>query len=262
MKRNLQLFLQFVRVNWMGEMEFRFNLLIWSVINVFWSASFILMINLIYANVNSIAGWDKTQATVLVIIQNIFVGIIWFFVIPSLRDLSHKIRKGELDFMLTKPVDASFVLSVHKQEFDSYVRVVTLIVALCLYLARNSFSISPLSIVAFAVAFVSGLVIIYSLFFLLTTTNFWFIGIFNFDHLFMNAMDIATFPSQMFSGATNLIFVYLIPTLFIATLPTQILLGQISPVAALIPVAVAVVFYYLSQKFWNFALRHYSSASS
>jgi ABC-2 type transport system permease protein len=49
---------------------------------------------------------------------------------------------------------------------------------------------------------------------------------------------------------------------FVATFPVQVLLGKAGFELVFVGLATAVIFLFLASRFWNFALRHYSSASS
>lgn len=245
----------------MGEMEFRFNLVIWSVVNIFWAAIFIFMINIIYGHVNSLAGWSKQEATVLVMVQSLFISFLWAFVLPNLKELSNLIRTGGLDFLLLKPLNLRFLTSVKVQEFDMYLRALVLVVVLSIYVPPL-FHPTLTSALNFTALLILGVIIFYNVFFMFATTNFWLINIFNIDHLYSAITDIATFPSGIFTGLLKITFVYLLPTIFIATIPTQALLGKTGLESVLIALGVAIVTYFVSHKFWNFALRHYSSASS
>tara|TARA_A100001035_G_scaffold271666_1_gene260074 strand:- start:748 stop:915 length:168 start_codon:yes stop_codon:yes gene_type:complete len=53
-----------------------------------------------------------------------------------------------------------------------------------------------------------------------------------------------------------------IPIAFITTIPSEVFLGVSDLWKILLEIIVAIVFLFTSRKFWLFALRFYSSASS
>jgi ABC-2 type transport system permease protein len=55
---------------------------------------------------------------------------------------------------------------------------------------------------------------------------------------------------------------FIIPVAFVTTFPASALLGRLDSTTAWIGVLFAIVFFIASNRFWNFAIKHYSSASS
>ena len=66
----------------------------------------------------------------------------------------------------------------------------------------------------------------------------------------------------MGSGVFVIIFSVFIPIAFITTIPSEVFLGLAQLWKILLEVIVAIVFLITSRKFWLFALKFYTSASS
>lgn len=246
----------------MGSLEFRANFLLWSVINVFWAFFSVLFINLIFSQVTSIAGWSRDNALILAGIQAAFVAALWVFILPGVTEFSGVINGGYFDFLLLKPINTRFLISFRKLEFDNLPRFLVS-VAMVIYLSQNSIgTITIPSTLYSIILFLMGLFIFYNFFFIIGTTNFWFIKIFNLENLFDSIMETGKFPSGIFTGLSKLVLIYLIPTVFIATFPTQALLGTRGVDLVGVGIIFSCVLFFISHKFWHFALRHYSSASS
>jgi ABC-2 type transport system permease protein len=69
-------------------------------------------------------------------------------------------------------------------------------------------------------------------------------------------------PPTIFKEKVKVVLCYLVPTVFIAAIPTRVLLGDPILPSLLLSTVVAIITFVISQMFWNFALRYYSSASS
>ena len=70
------------------------------------------------------------------------------------------------------------------------------------------------------------------------------------------------FPMDSFSFSLRIFFSTVIPITFITTIPSEVLLG-LSPVWKIIlEVLVSMTFLIFSRRFWKFALKFYTSASS
>lgn len=118
------------------------------------------------------------------------------------------------------------------------------------------------NLVIFFVTFLCGIAIIYSLFFMITTTNFWFINLFNLEFFLESISDVGKIPTFVFKGLARLFFFYIFPVVFIATYPTMALLGKLRLADLGIMVITSGVFIVVSQLFWRYALSRYQSASS
>ena len=68
--------------------------------------------------------------------------------------------------------------------------------------------------------------------------------------------------SDSFSFSLRIFFSIFIPIAFITTIPSEVFLGLSQTWKILLEIMVTSVFLYTSRKFWLFALKFYSSASS
>ncbi|MBI4359120.1 MAG: ABC-2 family transporter protein [Candidatus Nealsonbacteria bacterium] len=260
--RYLSLYFHFFRVSLMAALEYRFNLLVWTFLNLFWTLLSFVGIELLFGQVSSIAGWPKQEIFLLLIIWTIFHDFLSIFIRPSLRQISHLIRHGKFDFLLLKPVSLRFLSSVQDFGIDSVSRFCLTSVILVFFLRQMGIEPSLLLWLDFTLLFLSGAIIFYSFFFALAGLNFWFINLFNLDDLHSRLIDAGRFPIDIFRGRAKTFFTYLLPIAFIAFFPAQILLGRIGSEWVVYGAVMASVFFIASQLFWSLALRSYSSASS
>jgi len=262
MKRYLSLYFHFWRNCLMRDLEFRFNAVVWTVMNFIWFGLVLVSLELIFGQVETIAGWTKDEVLLLACIQALFHDFLWTFVLDNLGHFSDLIRQGNFDFVLLKPVRPRFLVSTRYFESDHYVRILALFYLIPKYLGRLGVQPAIFSLLSFGLLFVLGIFIFYNLFFIFTTTNFWFINLFNLNDLFDQVIDLGRYPVHIFKGGAKLFFVYIVPVAFIATFPVQALLGKIGLEMVIVAVLMSLVMFGVSQWFWQYALRHYQSASS
>lgn len=246
----------------MRDLEFRFNVLIWTgmgFLNLFLTVVFV---ELVFGQVNSIAGWSKDQVLLLVVIQAIFTSFLWFFILPNLNSFSRYIRRGELDFVLLKPMNPRFFVSTRYLSFNNFARIFACAFIVFILLSRLGVQPTVFAWLLFLALFFLGIFIFYSLFFLMIVTNFWLINVFNFQSLFDQITETGRLPVYIFQGGLRLFFIYIVPVGFIATFPTQALLGQVGLEKLWLALFLAATIFLLSEWFWRFALKHYQSASS
>ncbi len=246
----------------MSMMEYRVSYSIWAIMGTVWAMFFVFSASLILGQVNSIAGWSKNEILILTATETIFVGILWLFIFPNLIDFSELIRNGSLDLLLTKPLNKRFLVSVKRFQLENLIRITLLTAYIFFLCSSNHITINFINVMSFTGLIFLGLAIFYNIFFSITLLNIWFINIFNLEDFFHNILDMGRFPSQIYQGFIAQIFIFVIPVGYIATFPVQVLLGKFDPQNFIYAGLFVIITSIFSQWFWNFALKHYSSASS
>ncbi len=262
MSKYLKIFISFAKNCFMGEMEFRVNFLAWIFINIFWVFISIVIVDLFYGQVDTIAGWTKNETLVLVSFFNIFIGLMWIFFLPNIVHFHRLTKTGEFDFVLLKPVDSRFWVSTRTIEFDSIPRTFLSIGMVIFYFQTLGIATNPIFVINSIFVALASLLIFYNLYFMLMTTNFWFINLFNIENIVDSFNDMGRYPVQIFQGALRVVFFYIIPLGFIATFPAEVLMGRNIGFINILMVILLVTTFTISQWFWNFAIKRYSSASS
>jgi ABC-2 type transport system permease protein len=114
----------------------------------------------------------------------------------------------------------------------------------------------------FVVMILSGAVITYSLWLIMVSFAFWFVKIDNITELFYAFYEAGRYPVTIYRGVVRALLTFVIPIAFVTTFPASALLGRIDQTTTLIGFAFAIGLFVASNRFWNFAVTHYSSASS
>jgi len=115
---------------------------------------------------------------------------------------------------------------------------------------------------AFAIMIPAGMIIVYSIWLLLTTMAFWFVRVENFGELFYAFYETGRFPVTIYNRWIRFVLTYIVPVAFLTTFPAATLLGRLSMYFVMASIGIAGALFYLSHRFWNYAIRFYSSASS
>lgn len=262
MKRYLAIFFANAKFCLLRILEFRAEVISWSVFNIGWLVLALVGVNLIFGQVQTIAGWDKNEVLILVMIAQLFDCVLGFFIFPSIVNFAGTIRKGNLDFILLKPINARFMASFSRFEYDNYLRFFVLLAVLAGYLKNTHIPITFAAIAYSIVLFILSLFIFYCLFFIVAIFSFWLINFFNIDDFLDSILGVGRFPTKIFNRELGFLFTYIVPVAFVATFPTQALFGKAGIELLFFGLLIAGVMYLASHWFWNFALKHYSSASS
>ena len=96
----------------------------------------------------------------------------------------------------------------------------------------------------------------------ISTTTIWFVKTWNAIEVLRSFLYIGRFPLSSFSFSLRIFFSVFIPIAFITTIPSEVFLGLSVFWKISLEIVVATIFLIYSRKFWLFALKFYSSASS
>ena len=130
---------------------------------------------------------------------------------------------------------------------------------------RGSFylSLSAGQVLAFLLLCAAGILIHYSLMFLLASVAFWTVRAQGIIWGYYSFFNVARLPDAAFKGFFKSFFTFAIPMLLVANVPAKILLRQLSsPGPMWLLAGMGVVCFVLSELFWRYSLRRYTSASA
>jgi ABC-2 type transport system permease protein len=122
---------------------------------------------------------------------------------------------------------------------------------------------SVIQVVGFLVLCVAGIVIHYSLMFLLASISFWTVRAQGIVWGYYNLFNIARMPDEAFQGLFKALFTFAIPMLLVSNVPVRVLADKLaSPKPLLLLLGMTVVCFCFSEWGWRASVRRYTSASS
>ena len=262
LRRYLRMYWSFLKNCLIREMEFRWNFLLYSFINLIWAALALLTFVFIFNHVTTVAGWTLEQMLLLTATFYFFDRVFDALFEVNFSRFNYLVNRGELDLILTKPVSAQFSLSLRQFSFASIFGALSMLILVIWLVVRYFWPVPLTQLVLYAGLIGLGLVIIYSFWFSTLILVFWLGNIENIQHLFRPIYEIARIPTEITGVIFKPLLTYVIPLAFVATIPAQSLIGTLSPWLIVYGVFAAAFLLWLSHRLWNFALRHYTSASS
>jgi len=263
MTRYLRIYWLLIKFSAILETTYRLNFLVECIVEIGYFIITIVGLNILYANVRSLAGWNYSQMLVLVglnmIFSEILLGLSYIY---NLRRLPAQVANGDLDLVLTKPINSQFAASLWRPYFALIPSVLTGLIVIKIGFNAGGFILNPLYLIPFILIFVSGLVIAYSFSVICCTLTFWWTNASPLPDLAQEIVLMSGRPYQIFEGFWKYLFLLLIPLAFMTTFPAQILMGELHWWWVPTSIILAAIFLKCSNLFWNFGLKHYSSASS
>ncbi len=261
--------MRYVRLLWLFfknsllvEMEYRVNFALNTLLSVLWLGVRLAAVLAFFVHRPTIGGWTLPEALIVLGLFNVFSGIIDAVLRPNMDQIVEHIRKGTMDFILTKPVNSQFLASLRVFVVWNLADVVLGLGVIVYALGRLDFRPSSAQVAVFAALLVAGVVIVYAFWMLLVTLAFWFVRVSNITELFSTFFTAGRFPVTVYPDWVRWLLTFIVPVALLTTFPAASLLGRLTATYALLSLGMAAGLLVASAAFWNYAVRHYASASS
>jgi ABC-2 type transport system permease protein len=249
-----------VRASLLLAMQYRLEFFLDGFVEIFWMATAIVPLFVVYGLRPDIAGWKFGEALIVMGWFTFLQGVLEGLINPSLVTVVDHIRKGTLDLLLIKPADAQFLVSTARFQPWKTVNMLTAIGVFAWGFQLLGRQPGAAAIALAAVAGVSAIAVLYSLWMLTVSAAFYLVRIDNLTQLFNAVFDAARWPVQVFRGVVRAIFTFVIPLALMTTYPAEALLGRpMGPtlVASLGAGALALA---LARLVWRASIARYTSA--
>ena len=262
LRKYLKVYTKFLNTSLASELEYKTNIIIDFITAILSLIGSIFLLSIFFQNDGNIGGWEFEQALIIQGIYTILNGITNTWFNPNLTEIVKHIREGTLDFVLLKPIDSQFFISLKKITPSGFLEIILGFCLLLFCIKINHIIINFSFLTLCLITIMCSICILYSLWFFISTTTIWFVKTWNATEVLRSFLYIGRFPLNSFSFSLRLFFRVIIPITFITTIPSEVFLGLSELWKILLEVFVAIVFLFSSRKFWLFALKFYSSASS
>ena len=264
-----RVFATFFRNSLMRELIFRSNFLITLITRGFWFAVQVVMFDLIFRNVSQINDWSREEYFGFMATGMLVNAIVEAFFMPNCARFSELIRTGDLDFVLLKPIDTQFLVSLEKMEL-AMVSQMAFSLGLLFYSLRGAnHQVTIMAVAMYLLLIVAAVTFFYSLMIGLASTSIFFgrnQGLLDF---WFYVTIFARYPSDIYSGSPSaevfrFLFSYVLPILLVITVPARVVLGKVLVPSwlGLYTLASAAISFTVARAVFHWSLKHYRSASS
>jgi len=257
-----KLWLNFARTSLLIKLEYKTNFLLQMIIEVCWAAVTFFTLEIMFYQTNSLAGWSKGEVFMIYAIYRLMTAIGAILFRKNISNLVILVNTGELDLLLTKPVNIFFMIFNRIISIDRISQVVISFL-LFIYASHLTHLVWSLPrILEVLVLTICGVIIRFGFSIIIHSFVFWFQNLENIERLELNLFGTARFPRQAFPQFLQNLFTIVIPIMFTAAIPAEIILGKTGPLLFVSTIILAIISASITYNFFYFALRHYSSASS
>lgn len=227
-----------------------------------WSIVSISAIFLLTSRTSSIFGWSREELLLLVGVYNILNGFFVAFFARNFEKFSRIIHYAQLDSVLLKPADSQFLLSLSIFNIAGLARAMIGIIFTIYIVISLGLSISVGAFIEFVLLLLLSMVIFYSFWFLVLVPVIWFSNLTNLVDFLYVINNMGRYPSEILTSTHNLFLLLFIPLTLMASIPARVLLSKLTIHDLVVYLIIAFGLFFLSRKFYFFALKSYTSASS
>ncbi len=261
-KKYIKIYSLFLFTSVASELEYKSNIIIDFITAILSLIGSIFLLSIFFQSTDNIGGWKFEQALIIQGIYTILNGITNTWFNPNLTEIVKHIREGTLDFVLLKPIDSQFFISLKKIAPSGFLEIILGLALLIFCIGINQINVNLGFLILCLTTLFCSIVILYSLWFLISTTTIWFVKTWNATEVLRSFLYVGRFPLNSFSLSLRIFFSIFVPIAFITTIPSEVFLGLAQQWKILLELIVSGIFFLVSRRFWLFALKFYTSASS
>lgn len=261
--KSLRLFLISCKLGVLSELEYRVNFMVHLFEAVMSFATGMVVLWSVYGKSSALGGWRWEEILIVLGLWFIAKGVVNVTIAPSIRLFMNEVWTGDLDYLLTKPVNHRWLASSRKFLIFFSVDILVGIVLLVFAFPKLNYPSSAARTTMVLIVLLSGAVIIYSFWLVLGTLALWTTKLENIMLVFFSMFEAARWPTGLYPIWLRYSLTFLVPVAVAITFPAEALLGRLDWTHAGAAVLGAAVAYWGSRLFFDYGVRHkYSGASA
>lgn len=223
----------------------------------------LIVFQAIYANVSRIGTWGKGEMIIFIgtfSMINAINMLVYFF---GVNGIPEKIKSGEMDLYITKPVSPLLRLTLERINPGSAPLVLMSGFIIAYGMNVENVRLTAAKAINYIFWLILMTILYYELEVIIRSVSFFVISNSSITKIEEAGLELCMqLPGIVFYGVYKFIFCCILPYGIIATIPVQSLTGELKTTGALYGIAVVAAFTLITGAVWRSGVRHYNSASS
>lgn len=217
----------------------------------------------IYSNVDAIGSWGKGEMILYIgtfSLINALNMTIYFFGVNS---IPYRVRSGELDLYLSKPISPLFVLTFENISPGSVPLVIMSICIIAYSVHMMNMKLTIVMIAGYVFWLIIMTILYYEMEVIIRSISLYIVSMARMEQIEEAGIDLCMkLPGIAFYGVYKIIFYLILPYGIMATLPVQSMIGEMNLQTAVYGIGIVALFSVITAVLWKQGLKHYNSASS
>lgn len=259
--KHARLFKALALASFQADLEYRANFISRIATDIVWYAAQILTFETLFLHTANIGGWNAPQMRVFLGTLFVADALYMIFFHDNMQEFPEKVRKGDLDLLLMKPVSSQFFMSLQ--------RIATALVGnLLIGLGWLTWALwhledfNPGRLLWLVILIPSGVLVLYTIRIMMATMSIIFTRSDSLQYLWFQFYKLGMRPDSLYQPWLKYMLMSFLPVLVIAAIPARALTQKPEPGLYLYSVLLCSFLLWVSGRFWRYALSKHTSASS
>ena len=248
------------------ELAFRGNFLVKVSVEVLWLGILVAFYRTVFARTSHVAHWSEPDYFFFVGCFFALNGLIETLFLENCNEFAELVRTGDLDFLLLKPIDEQFLITLRRIDWGTAPNVLMGGILMVIALVQKGWHFDLLRVLSFFVTFACGTAIAYSFMLFLTSLSVWLVRNQSLMEMWWLFSSLARYPKEIFAGRwaepLGNFFTFIVPILVVSNVPANVMVRVFDPWMVALTIVAAAALLHFSRRFFQHALRSYRSASS
>lgn len=261
MIKYLRLYWAFFKASFISDLEYRANFATRILTDVFWYLAQIITFEGIFLHTDNLGGWTAPQMRVFLGVLFVVDALYMILFYENLDRMTERVRKGELDIFLAKPINSQFMVSLQRANTAIFGNLIIGTSWLTWSLLQIP-DFNPSRALWLLLLVPCALIGVYATRFATVATAVIFTRADSLQFLWFQLYKLGMRPDSIYVPWFRVILLSIVPFALVASVPARALLFEPDFVLYFWVFLWSVTLLFASRWFWNFCLKHYSSASS
>lgn len=261
------LYIEFIKIKLKGMFEYR-NAFLWTSLAkaTGWAADF-MIIWVMLNQFQDLGGWSTYEVMLLYSLNVTSYSLAGFFLFHPCTKLSQRIRNGEFDEILTKPLNSFLYLVCREFSTGYFSNLAVSITVLCICISKLNIPLTPINIALLILVSIGGALIQGAAFIFTSVPAFWIVQNSALMNIVNNLKSFVRYPVSLYNKGIQILLTLVIPYAFINFYPAQIFLKKndfmmFHPVFQYLTPIVGLLLFAGGYLFWQLGISHYKSTGS
>ncbi len=261
--KHLRIFIVLVKFSLSKGMMYSLDFISGLLINLVFTVMHILVFLIIYNHTDNISGWNKYQTILFMGTFGVITSISQAFYFLGMIMFPNKVRSGDLDLFIVKPVNTRFYVAFNEFNISALFNLIPSILFIVYAVVNLDFEITIFRVIGYLVF----LLMMISLHFnLMSVANYFAFYFIKTDAFGMMDDTLTNFtyrvPGVVYKGAAKMILYIVLPYGLLCTIPTKFFTDSLSFSDWIITISVFIAYNLIGHLFWKKGFANYSSSTS
>lgn len=250
------------RASLMKQMEYHFDFIAGGAFELMWTVMYVLFIDVLFMQTESINGWSRYQMLLLTFQGGLMDSLFTFCIVPGLKRLPEIIHTGNLDFILLKPLNERFYISLNEFDLPQLKNVLLNVAGLFWCMKKLNIALSPVQALIYTALSINGFFLIYSIMFMLMSAAFWLVRMDIVMGIGSELISIGNKPMSIYPAFLQKLLIYAVPVLVCFNFPILYMLGNLELRHVLYSFFAGAAIHGISNEVFRRGLRKYAGTGS